>query len=73
MKWFQNRLGTQPMDPGSVAMDFDEVFSFKSLRSGGWRLGRKHSPTPLLTRNFALGPKYNQYTGAPLPKPEAVK
>lgn len=31
MKWFQNREGTQPMDAGSVAADFDIVLTFKSL------------------------------------------
>lgn len=31
MKWFQNRKGTQPMDAGSVAADFDMVLTFKSL------------------------------------------
>lgn len=31
LKWFKNRLGTQPMDAGSVAADFDMVLTFKSL------------------------------------------
>jgi hypothetical protein len=31
MKWFQNRKGDQPMDPGSIAGDFDMVLTFKSL------------------------------------------
>lgn len=31
MKWFTNRKGNEPMDAGSIAMDFSEVFSFKSL------------------------------------------
>jgi hypothetical protein len=31
LKWFQNRKGTVPMDPGSVAADFDMVLTFKSL------------------------------------------
>lgn len=31
MKWFQNRKGSEPMDAGSVAGDFDMVLTFKSL------------------------------------------
>lgn len=31
MKWFKNRKGDEPMDPGSVAADFDMVLTFKSL------------------------------------------
>jgi hypothetical protein len=31
MKWFQNRKGDQPMDPGSIAGDFDMVLTFKTL------------------------------------------
>jgi hypothetical protein len=31
MKWFQNRKGDVPMDPGSIAGDFDMVLTFKSL------------------------------------------
>lgn len=31
MKWFQNRKGSEPMDPGSVAGDFDMVLTFKTL------------------------------------------
>jgi hypothetical protein len=31
MKWFQDRKGDQPMDPGSVAADFDMVLTHKSL------------------------------------------
>lgn len=30
-KWFQEQLGNVPMDQGSVAFDFDMVFTFKSL------------------------------------------
>lgn len=36
LKWFQNRPGTEAMDPDSFATDFDEVFSFKSLKL--WRV-----------------------------------
>jgi hypothetical protein len=31
MKWFQDRKGSEPMDPGSVAGDFDMVLTFKTL------------------------------------------
>jgi hypothetical protein len=31
MRWFQNRKGDVPMDPGSVAADFDMVLTFKTL------------------------------------------
>jgi hypothetical protein len=73
MKWFTNRLGTQPMDKGSVAMDFDEVFSFKSLPMW-WKATH---PTPkaaaLEATPAASAQRFNQYTGAPLPSGEAGK
>jgi hypothetical protein len=70
MKWFQNRLGTQPMDPGSVAMDFDEVFSFKSLPEW-WRAT---NPTPAaLSAKQGSSARFNQYNGAPLPRKPAAK
>ncbi len=31
MVWFQNRLGNVPMNPGSIAGDFDMVLTFKTL------------------------------------------
>jgi hypothetical protein len=33
MKWFQSRSGVEPADPGTVAFDYDMVFTFKSLRA----------------------------------------
>src|SRR5262249_29753496 len=66
MKWFQNRLGTQPMDPGSFATDFDEVFSFKSLNLWWAAVGPANQPLPMLTRNPSLSPTFNQYNGAPI-------
>lgn len=64
MKWFQNRLGDVPMDEGSFATDYDEVFSFKSLRL--WSAATKQS-----AQAHVLGSEnpvqFNQYTGAPLP------
>ncbi len=31
-RWFQNRPGTVPMDEGSIALDYDMMFSFKALK-----------------------------------------
>jgi hypothetical protein len=31
LTWFQDRLGSQPMDTGTIPTDFDMVFAFKSL------------------------------------------
>ena len=70
MKWFQNRLGTQPMDAGSFATDFDEVFSFKSLKLWWAAVGPANQPMPLLLRLPGNGKRYNLYNGAPLPKTE---
>lgn len=73
MKWFQNRLGTQPMDVGSVATDFDMVLAFKSLPL--WWIATHQSDvarmplmavSALVTRNRAT--RFNQYNGAPLLK-----
>jgi hypothetical protein len=66
MKWFQNRQGTMPMDPGSVATDFDEVFSFKSFKLWSQATSTHPSATPLLQLP-GHGTQYNQYNGAPLP------
>ena len=51
MKWFKDRLGTEPMDKGAVAMDFDEVFCFKSLPMWWKAVG----PRPALNLTTALG------------------
>jgi len=69
MKWFQNRLGDQPMDAGSVATDFDEVFAFKSLKLWWLAVGPTNQPMPALYRPLSSGRRFNQYTGAPLPTP----
>jgi hypothetical protein len=68
MKWFQNRPGTEAMDAGSIATDFDEVFSFKSLKLWWAAVGPADQPMPLLLRVPGRGTRFNQYTGAPLPK-----
>jgi hypothetical protein len=65
MKWFQNRLGTQPMDAGSIAMDFDEVFSFKSLPMWWYAMNSKNAP--MLFESPGHSMRFNQYTGAPIP------
>lgn len=67
MKWYKNRLGTQPMDAGSVAMDFDEVFSFKSLPLW-WKAVGPRAALKLTTSPASTPQRFNQYTGAPLPK-----
>lgn len=66
MKWFQNRPGTQPMDAGSVATDFDLVFSFKSLPLWWAAVGPKTLAQPFGTEGRTK--RFNEYTGAPLPK-----
>jgi hypothetical protein len=65
MKWFQNRLGTVPMDAGATATDFDEVFAFKSLPLWWRAVGPKNQAEPMLTRFRVPGRRFNQYTGAP--------
>ncbi len=30
-RWFQDRPGTEPMDPNSIALDYDMMFAFKAL------------------------------------------
>ncbi|HEX4693993.1 hypothetical protein [Sphingomonas sp.] len=65
MKWFQNRLGTQAMDAGATATDFDEVFAFKSLPLWWSAVGPKNQPMPMLTRIQFTGRRTNQYSGAP--------
>jgi hypothetical protein len=68
MKWFQNRPGDQPMDAGSFATDFDEVFSFKSLPI--WYCATQPSAQPAANMFMVGAPlgrmRFNQYTGAPL-------
>jgi hypothetical protein len=69
MKWFQDRPGTEPMDPGSVATDFDEVLSFKSLGLWWLAVGPSKQPAPVLLRNPLSVQRFNLYSGAPVPKP----
>lgn len=72
-RWFQNRLGTEPFDPGtgSVATDFDMVFAFKTLPTWWRAMGPAGQPAPfamrLLSRTGTPAPaRFNEYTGAPL-------
>ncbi len=66
MKWFQNRRGDVPMDRGSFATDFDEVFSFKSLPL--WWAAVNPSGAAMAVQEGAPAQRVNQYTGAPLPQ-----
>ena len=72
-RWFQDRLGTQPMDAntGSIATDFDMVFAFKTLPTWWEAMGPVGQPKPFTMRQYRLGAapgpmKFNEYTGAPL-------
>jgi hypothetical protein len=66
--WFQDRVGTQAMNPGSLATDFDEVFSFKTLPMW-WRATNPGLARALATPMPDEAPlRFNQYTGAPLKK-----
>jgi hypothetical protein len=69
MHWFQSRSGLEPADPGTVAFDYDMVFTFKSLRA--WQ---SVQPVPLVplrepltaTRAGArLAPPAGNYNGRP--------
>ena len=70
MKWFQDRPGTEPMDAGSIATDFDEVFSFKSLKLWWAAVGPASQAMPLLLRVPGETTRFNLYSGAPLPRRE---
>ena len=63
MKWFLDRKGTEPMDAGSVATDFDEVFSFKSFPLW-WAANSGQSSILLEVPGHTT--RFNQYTGAPI-------
>jgi hypothetical protein len=43
MKWFQDQPGNVPLDSGTVAFDFDMVFTFKSLPAWQKAMGGKNS------------------------------
>jgi len=43
MQWFQDRPGMEPKDPGTIALDYDMVFAFKSLPLWSKAMGSKGS------------------------------
>lgn len=72
LRWFQDRPGTEPQDPGtgSVATDYDMVFAFKTLPMWWRAVGPKDTPMPFALRTLRHGgpmpAQFNEYTGAPL-------
>ena len=74
-RWFQDRTGTQPQNPGtgSVATDYDMVFAFKTLPMWWKAMGPADQPMPFTIRQLRgarTSPKrVNEYTGAPLKTP----
>ena len=70
MQWFQDRPGDVAMDQGSFATDYDEVFSFKSLPQWCKATQPQCANMKLMLVNPANAMRFNQYTGAPLPKRE---
>jgi hypothetical protein len=73
LRWFADRGGTEPQDPesGSVAADYDMVFTFKSLPMWWKANGPKDAAMPFALRTLRHGSEapiqYNEYNGAPLP------
>jgi hypothetical protein len=78
-RWFQDRYGTEPQDPdtGSVATDYDMVFTFKTLPMWWKAVGGKDAPMPFALRTLRHGTEipaqYNEYNGAPLKPPPAIE
>lgn len=74
-RWFQDRPGTEPQDPGtgSVATDYDMVFAFKTLPMWWKAVGPKDTPMPFAVRSLRHGgespAQYNECNGAPLKLP----
>jgi hypothetical protein len=72
IRWFQDRRGTEPQDAetGSVAADYDMVFTFKSLPMWWKATGPKDAPMPFAVRTLRHGAEtpaqFNEYSGAPL-------
>lgn len=77
MRWFQDRPGTeaQDADSGSVAADYDMVFTFKTLPMWWKATGGKDAPMPFALRTLRHGAEapalFNEYNGAPLKVPPA--
>jgi hypothetical protein len=72
-RWFQDRAGTEPQDAGSVAADYDMVFTFKSLPMWWKATGGKDAAMPFALRTLRHGTEapaqFNEYNGAPLKAP----
>lgn len=64
LKWFKNRLGTEPMDAGSVAADFDMVLTFKSLPA--WYAATTGKPHNLLELDLNGKKRNVEYSGQPV-------
>lgn len=67
LRWYQNRLGTQPMDSGSVATDFDMVFAFKSFPLWQYATTGRTTLAVKATALDGMPRRVNQYTGRPVP------
>lgn len=77
MRWFQDRSGTEPMDAGSIATDYDMVFAFKTLpmwwRATSPAAAAAEAPFAMRLQRAGGGAppqQFNEYSGAPLRKPE---
>jgi hypothetical protein len=46
-QWFQDRSGTNPQDPGAVALDYDLVLAFKSIPAWNTLKNRTMAGTPI--------------------------
>ena len=72
MRWFQDRLGSeaQDADSGSVAADYDMVFTFKTLPMWWKATDGKDAAMPFALRTLRHGTEgpaqFNEYNGAPL-------
>jgi len=64
--WYQTLPGTQSIDPGTVAMDFDEVFSFKALPLWWKATAPPGTPMPRLMMVPSTLERFNKYNGAPI-------
>jgi hypothetical protein len=65
MNWFQDRAGNVPQDAGSVALDYDMVFAFKSLPL--WSQATGKSVTMLARpRHQTVSPPHTNYNGMPI-------
>jgi len=71
MRWFQSRPGNKPQDPGTVALDYDMVFAFKSLPAWQKATGKGTAPVLALRKNGKPVPSAElQYNGLPFVAPQ---